>query len=151
MTINYKIIEHIDNQENILLELNNTNITFSNISPIEHSQEIFVVDNKVLTQEDLSKYDGSCIFLEQTEITEDSISILNQLFETLLICEQQQSIISIYAQVLDNENVIMTNFTPILQTSQISLVSKNLRFDENLNTIIHRLCMTYIKDIEGEM
>lgn len=151
MTINYKIIEHIDNQENILLELDNTNITFSNISPIEHSQEIFVVDNKILTQEDLSKYDGSFIFLEQTEITEDSISILNQLFETLLICEQQQSIISIYVQVLDNENVIITNFTPILQTSQISLVSKNLKFDVDLNAIIHRLCMTYIKNIEGEM
>lgn len=151
MTINYKIIEHIDNQENILLELDNTNITFSNISPIEHSQEIFVIDNKILTQEDLSKYDGSFIFLEQTEITEDSISILNQLFETLLICEQQQSIISIYVQVLDNENVIITNFTPILQTSQISLVSKNLKFDVDLNAIIHRLCMTYIKNIEGEM
>jgi hypothetical protein len=39
----------------------------------------------------------------------------------------------------------MTNFTQILQPSQISLVSKNLKIDTTLNMMIHRLCMAYKK------
>lgn len=145
MTINYKIIEHIDNQENILLELDNTNITFSNISPIEHSQEIFILDNQVLTREELSDYSGSFIFLEQEDITEESTALLDQLFEILLSCEKAESVISIQTQVVNEENVIMTNFTQILQPSQIALVSKNLKIDTTLNMMIHRLCMAYKK------
>lgn len=145
MTINYKIIEHIDNQENILLELDNTNITFSNISPIEHSQEIFILDNQVLTREELSDYSGSFIFLEQEDITEESTALLDQLFEILLSCEKEESIISIQTQVVNEENVIVTNFTQILQPSQIALVSKNLKIDTTLNMMIHRLCMAYKK------
>ncbi len=145
MTINYKIIKHIDNQENILLELDNTNITFSNISPIEHSQEIFVLDNQVLTREELSDYSGSFIFLEQEDITEESTALLDQLFEILLSCEKEKSVISIQTQVVNEENVIVTNFTQILQPSQIALVSKNLKIDTTLNMMIHRLCMAYKK------
>ena len=145
MTINYKIIEHIDNQENILLELDNTNITFSNISPIEHSQEIFILDNQVLTREELSDYSGSFIFLEQEDITEESTALLDQLFEILLSCEKAESVISIQTQVVNEENIIVTNFTQILQPSQIALVSKNLKIDTTLNMMIHRLCMAYKK------
>lgn len=145
MTINYKIIEHIDNQENILLELDNTNITFSNISPIEHSQEIFILDNQVLTREELSDYSGSFIFLEQEDITEESTALLDQLFEILLSCEKEESVISIQTQVVNEEHVIVTNFTQILQPSQIALVSKNLKIDTTLNMMIHRLCMAYKK------
>lgn len=145
MTINYKIIEHIDNQENILLELDNTNITFSNISPIEHSQEIFILDNQVLTREELSDYSGSFIFLEQEDITEESTTLLDQLFEILLSCEKEKSVISIQTQVVNEENIIVTNFTQILQPSQIALVSKNLKIDTTLNMMIHRLCMAYKK------
>lgn len=145
MTINYKIIEHIDNQENILLELDNTNITFSNISPIEHSQEIFILDNQVLTREELSDYSGSFIFLEQENITKESTALLDQLFEILLSCEKEESIISIQTQVVNEEHAIVTNFTQILQPSQIALVSKNLKIDTTLNMMIHRLCMAYKK------
>lgn len=145
MTINYKIIEHIDNQENILLELDNTNITFSNISPIEHSQEIFILDNQVLTREELSDYSGSFIFLEQEDITEESTALLDQLFEILLSCEKEESIISIQTQVINEEHAIVTNFTQILKPSQIALVSKNLKIDTTLNMMIHRLCMAYKK------
>lgn len=145
MTINYKIIEHIDNQENILLELDNTNITFSNISPIEYSQEIFILDNQVLTREELSDYSGSFIFLEQEDITEESTALLDKLFEILLSCEKKESVISIQTQVVNEENVIVTNFTQILQPSQIALVSKNLKIDTTLNMMIHRLCMAYKK------
>lgn len=145
MTINYKIIKHIDNQENILLELDNTNITFSNISPIEHSQEIFILDNQVLTREELSDYSGSFIFLEQEDITEESTALLDQLFEILLSCEKEESVISIQTQVVNEEHVIVTNFTQILQPSQIALVSKNLKIDTTLNMMIHRLCMAYKK------
>ena len=145
MTINYKIIEHIDNQENILLELDNTNITFSNISPIEHSQEIFILNNQVLTREELSDYSGSFIFLEQENITEESTALLDQLFEILLSCEKKESVISIQTQVVNEEHIIVTNFTQILQPSQIALVSKNLKIDTTLNMMIHRLCMAYKK------
>lgn len=145
MKMNYKIIKHTDNEQDVLLELESTNITFSNISPIEYSQEIFVVNNEVLTQEDLATYNGSFIFLEQENITNYSIAKLNQLLEILLICEQEQSIISIEVQVIDEESLILTPFIQILEPSQIALVSKNLKIDTTLNTMLHRLCMTYTK------
>ena len=145
MKINYKIIKHTDNEQDVLLELESTDITFSNITPIEYSQEIFVVNNEVLTQEDLASYSGSFIFLEQENITNYSIAKLNQLLETLLICEQEQSIISIEVQIIDEESLILTPFIQILEPSQIALVSKNLKIDTTLNTMLHRLCMTYTK------
>ena len=143
MEINYKIIEHTENEQNILLELDDTNITFSSISPIEYSQEIFILNNEILTQEDLSSYNGSFIFLEQANITNNSIAKLDQLLEVLLACEQNQTIISIEVQVIDDDSVILTNFAQILKPSQIALVSKNLKIDTTLNAMIHRLCMTY--------
>lgn len=153
MSFNYKIVEHIENQENVLMELSEEDILFVNIAPIQHSNQIFIADNKILTPEELAVYDGNFSFvLRDKNVNDEVINIFTQLYDVLSNCEENESIISIQFSplILDdnnsnqllNEQLSEENFSTILNSAQIALVTKTFRIEEN-NSIINMISMAY--------
>lgn len=157
MSFNYKIVEHIEDQENVLMELSEEDILFVNIAPIQHSNQIFISNNKILTPEELAEYDGNFSFvLRDTTVNDEIIDTFNQIYNILSTCEQNESIISIKfksaliiddsMEFIENPNVLEQNpledFSTILNMASIALVTKTFRIEEN-NSIINMISMAY--------
>lgn len=151
MTFNYKIIRHInDEEQETLLELSNTDLLFVNIAPIEHSSQIFISNNKIATIEELSQYNGNFSFVLRNNafITDEIIDLFNQIFNILYSCEQNESIISIIFSIYYDETTIeenpelISNSSTILNKASIGLTTKTFRIEDN-NSIINMISVAY--------
>lgn len=146
MGFSYKIVANdlSLNTETTLLEINDTEIFFANITPISRANHVLnVYGNLFINNEDeLNNYDGTFSLTSQGSTYSDDIAAdIDRLFNVLLNCENNNTIISIYVRVT-NDNII-TNYTTILDKAQVHLVVKTLKTEKQ--DVIGLLSTVYTK------
>ena len=134
MSCNYKIVEHdlVQNTETTLLQVNNTEIRFANIMPMGRANHVLTIYGSMFENDEtlLNSYDGSFSFsTSSTGFTTEQAETTDELFNTLLECETDNKVISIYVQVVSGN--LITDFTPILSKARVALTVKSLKSEPN--------------------
>ena len=145
MNFNYKIIKHIENDEDeVLIETSATEALFTNMAPIGLASHVLTLYNRIIPNTELDEYNGTFSIYTRHLPTENTQEILNQLFQILLDCEDKQAIISIQVQAVEaiNQNPNIDEFTTILDHATINLVTKTFRA-EITEPVINMISMVY--------
>ena len=130
---NYRITEHdLELEtETTVLTITGTNILFANIAPISQANHVLTIYGDFTTKEELfSNFEGSFSFSTYEAYYSNQLSAqVNQLYNFLLGCEQNNKVISIYTQVMNDETI--TEFAQVLNKAEIGLVVKTVRSERN--------------------
>ena len=150
MNFNYRIVEHSNGSDNVIIDFPNVEIFFTNMSPIQQANQVLTLYNKITPPEELSTYDGTFSLYTRDMPSNEMQEIFTVIFKTLLECEKENKIISVEVQLLEydeNNNLIMTFYSPILDHAQIALTTKTFRADIH-EPIINMVSMVYKNTIE---
>lgn len=129
MKFNYRVVS----EGETLLELEDMEISFIDINPIQNSHQAITMYSGVKTEEDLDIYDGVFSLYTSPFQQKDSQG-LEQIFNVLLATEKQNKTVEVQVQPSEmdrNKDLPEVDFVPILKETHAELVTKLLRTESN--------------------
>ena len=140
MKFNYRIVS----DDEVLLELEDMDISFIDMTPVQNSHQAYTMYAGIKTAEELAEYDG-VFSVYASPFQPADLAGLNKIYEVLTQAEYADKPVEILVQPTEMDglkDLPEVNFTPILNKTKVELVTKILR-TESVGIVTTIVFMVY--------